>query len=97
MEPPVTSPSHVDPRALSTAPPLTVFDASVPGRRGVRPPPPEVPAVDPLAVLGRAARKQPAALPEIGELDAMRHYTRLSSLNFSIANAFYPLGSCTMK
>jgi glycine dehydrogenase subunit 2 len=97
MEPPVTSPSHVDPRALSTAPPLTVFDASVPGRRGVRPPPPEVPAVDPRAVLGRAARKQPAALPEIGELDAMRHYTRLSSLNFSIANAFYPLGSCTMK
>ena len=77
--------------------PLTVYDASQPGRRGVRPPPAGVPEVDPQIALGRAARKEPAALPEIGELDAMRHYTRLSSLNFSIANAFYPLGSCTMK
>ncbi len=81
----------------SGAPPLTVFDVSVPGRRGVRPPPPVVPAVDPAAALGRFARRAPAELPEIGELDTMRHYTRLSSLNFSIANAFYPLGSCTMK
>ena len=41
-------------------------------------------------------RKQPAALPEVGELDTQRHYTWLSEKNFSIANAFYPLGSCTM-
>jgi glycine dehydrogenase subunit 2 len=77
--------------------PLTVFDHSVTGRRGVRPPDAGVPEIDPAAALGRNARKDKAALPEIGELDAMRHYTRLSSLNFSIANAFYPLGSCTMK
>ncbi|HTE06939.1 MAG TPA: aminomethyl-transferring glycine dehydrogenase subunit GcvPB [Planctomycetota bacterium] len=79
--------------------PFTVFDASVAGRRGVRPPGLQgVPAVDPARVLpGHSVRKDAAALPEIGELDAMRHYTRLSSLNFSIANAFYPLGSCTMK
>ena len=77
--------------------PLTIFDVSRAGRRGVRPPPAGVPEVDPQAALGRAARKEAAALPEIGELDAKRHYTRLSSLNFSIANAFYPLGSCTMK
>ena len=77
---------------------LTVFDKSVSGRRGVRPPPPEVPDVDPARVLPAYARRaEPAALPEIGELDVMRHYTRLSTLNFSIANAFYPLGSCTMK
>jgi glycine dehydrogenase subunit 2 len=76
---------------------MTVFDVSVPGRRGVRPPAPGVTAVDPTDALGRFARREPAALPEIGELDAMRHYTRLSTLNFSIANAFYPLGSCTMK
>ncbi|MCC7371740.1 MAG: aminomethyl-transferring glycine dehydrogenase subunit GcvPB [Chloroflexi bacterium] len=36
-------------------------------------------------------------LPELGELDVVRHFTHLSSLNFSIDNAFYPLGSCTMK
>ena len=36
-------------------------------------------------------------LPELGELDVVRHFTHLSTLNFSIDNAFYPLGSCTMK
>jgi len=85
------------PVAASGEPPLTVFDHSVPGRRGVRPPAAGVPETDPAAALGRNLRRKQAALPEIGELDAMRHYTRLSSLNLSIANAFYPLGSCTMK
>lgn len=36
-------------------------------------------------------------LPEISELDGVRHYTKLSTKNFAIDNAFYPLGSCTMK
>ena len=39
----------------------------------------------------------PAVLPEVSELQAVRHYTRLSQLNFSIDTHFYPLGSCTMK
>ena len=42
------------------------------------------------------ARRAPL-LPEVSELDAVRHYTRLSQLNFSIDTHFYPLGSCTMK
>src|SRR6186713_2982953 len=42
-------------------------------------------------------RKQRAALPEVSELQAVRHFTRLSQLNFSIDTHFYPLGSCTMK
>ncbi len=42
-------------------------------------------------------RKQRAALAEVSELQAVRHYTRLSQLNFSIDTQFYPLGSCTMK
>lgn len=42
-------------------------------------------------------RKEPARLPEISELQLMRHYTRLSQDNFGIENGFYPLGSCTMK
>lgn len=42
-------------------------------------------------------RTRPAALPEVSELQAVRHFTRLSQLNFSIDTHFYPLGSCTMK
>jgi glycine dehydrogenase subunit 2 len=42
-------------------------------------------------------RDRPPALPEVSELDAVRHYTRLSQLNYSIDTHFYPLGSCTMK
>src|SRR5262249_35911148 len=39
----------------------------------------------------------PPALPELSELDVVRHYTNLSALNMSIDSNFYPLGSCTMK
>ena len=42
-------------------------------------------------------RKKRAELPEVSELQAVRHFTRLSQLNFSIDTHFYPLGSCTMK
>jgi glycine dehydrogenase subunit 2 len=42
-------------------------------------------------------RTEPLPLPEVSELDAVRHYTRLSQQNFSIDTHFYPLGSCTMK
>ncbi|MBV8405279.1 MAG: aminomethyl-transferring glycine dehydrogenase subunit GcvPB [Gammaproteobacteria bacterium] len=42
-------------------------------------------------------RQRPPLLPEVGELEAVRHFTRLSQLNFSIDTHFYPLGSCTMK
>jgi len=42
-------------------------------------------------------RKQKPLLPEVSELEAVRHYTRLSQKNFSIDTHFYPLGSCTMK
>src|SRR3990167_6822085 len=42
-------------------------------------------------------RKKRPLLPEVSEMQAVRHYTRLSQLNFSIDTHFYPLGSCTMK
>lgn len=42
-------------------------------------------------------RQQPAELPEVYEVDVIRHYTELSRRNFGIDNGFYPLGSCTMK
>ncbi len=72
-----------------------IFDRSVPGRRGVRLPRHDVPdEPEPEPELCRAA---PADLPEVSELDAVRHFTRLSQLNFSIDTHFYPLGACTMK
>ena len=42
-------------------------------------------------------RKDAPLLPEVSELETVRHFTRLSQLNFSIDTHFYPLGSCTMK
>ena len=42
-------------------------------------------------------RRTAARLPEVSELETVRHYTRLSQKNFSIDTHFYPLGSCTMK
>jgi glycine dehydrogenase subunit 2 len=76
----------------------TVFERSKAGRRGVLPPPceKELPPIEecvPIAFL----RKGPVGLPEVSELDAVRHYTRLSQKNMSVDGEFYPLGSCTMK
>src|SRR6185436_18089792 len=57
----------------------------------------DVPAVDSKRALSGLARKSPAALPEVSEPEAIRHFVRLSQWNFSIDTQFYPLGSCTMK
>jgi glycine dehydrogenase subunit 2 len=57
----------------------------------------DVPAVDVQKELGALARRTPAALPEVSEPEAIRHFVRLSQKNFSIDTQFYPLGSCTMK
>jgi len=54
----------------------------------------EAAAADLPANLRRTTRP---VLPEVSELDTVRHFTRLSQLNFSIDTHFYPLGSCTMK
>ena len=72
-----------------------IFEKSTPGRRGVGFPPSDVPthAVLPPGCL----RAAPAELPEVSELEAVRHFTRLSQRNFSVDTNFYPLGSCTMK
>ncbi len=43
------------------------------------------------------SRQVPAALPEVAEIDLVRHYTRLSQMNYGVDTGFYPLGSCTMK
>ena len=71
------------------------IEKSVPGRRGIRFARPSKPASAYLPE--RLLRKSPPRLPEMSELDVVRHYTRLSRLNFCLDTHFYPLGSCTMK
>jgi glycine dehydrogenase subunit 2 len=71
-----------------------IFDYSMPGR-GARAQWPAIEAAP--AVPARWRRTTRPVLPEASELDVVRHYTRLSQLNFSIDTHFYPLGSCTMK
>ena len=74
-----------------------IFELGAPGRHGASIAELDVPAVDPKAALGVLARQEPAALPEVSEPEAFRHFVRLSQWNYSIDTQFYPLGSCTMK
>jgi glycine dehydrogenase subunit 2 len=73
---------------------MLVFEQSRHGRRAHAQAPPPATTTDLPAEL---LRSELPPLPEVSELDALRHYTRLSQRNFSIDTHFYPLGSCTMK
>ena len=70
-----------------------LFDVSRPGREGVALPAPDVPETAIPAGLVRASLD----LPEIAEPEVMRHYLRLSHMNYCVDTGLYPLGSCTMK
>ena len=74
---------------------MLIFEHSQPGRRN----PSQAPAsaADAADIPERLRRTRRPLLPEVSELQAVRHYTRLSQQNFSIDTQFYPLGSCTMK
>ncbi len=72
-----------------------IFTRSRPGRLNRAQIPQRRPEADDLPRALRRRRRAP--LPELSELEAVRHYTRLSQKNFSIDTHFYPLGSCTMK
>ncbi len=75
-----------------------LFEISHPGRRCHRTPACDVPVRDPHTLLpADAVSAAPPPLPEIGEIDLIRHYVNLSKRNMSIDTNFYPLGSCTMK
>jgi glycine cleavage system P protein (glycine dehydrogenase) subunit 2 len=74
----------------------SIFEVSSPGRRGYELPPLDVPAAD-LKPLGDAARSSVDGFPEASEVDVVRHFVRLSRLNYAVDLGLYPLGSCTMK
>ncbi|MCK4851747.1 MAG: aminomethyl-transferring glycine dehydrogenase subunit GcvPB, partial [Candidatus Omnitrophica bacterium] len=72
-----------------------IFRRSGPGKEGVRLPARDCPpagAIDP-----RYTRTEAAELPGLSEPEVVRHFTRLSRMNFGVDSHFYPLGSCTMK
>ncbi len=71
----------------------TIYELSAPGREGVRFPKPDVPHTP----LPEGFERAHLPLPELSEVDVVRHFTHLSTLNYSIDRGFYPLGSCTMK
>jgi glycine dehydrogenase subunit 2 len=97
-EKPVVSAPHAAPRDLRRRPVPVIFERGSPGRVGYSLPASDVPDVPLDMVVPRACqRTRPAALPEVSELDVVRHYTALSHRNYSIDEGFYPLGSCTMK
>jgi len=72
-----------------------LFEKSVPGRKGFELPVPDVP--ENIRINRKFLTGGIPELPEIGELEVVRHFTRLASYNFSVDANFYPLGSCTMK
>src|SRR3984893_15562076 len=74
-----------------------LFEKSSPGKRGYRLPPLDVPEADAAKLLGDAARTEAPELPELSEIEIIRHFTRLSTWNYAIDLGMYPLGSCTMK
>jgi glycine dehydrogenase subunit 2 len=75
-----------------------LFELSHPGRRCHRLPACDVPAPDVRELLpAESLAAEPPPLPEVGEIDLVRHFVNLSSRNMSIDTNFYPLGSCTMK
>ena len=71
-----------------------IFEKGKKGRCGIKIPKSDVPSRE---FPSRYKRKKGPPLPELSELDVVRHFTRLSQLNFCVDTNFYPLGSCTMK
>ena len=74
-----------------------IFEKSSPGKKAYKLPPLDVPAVDPTELLGGQVREDLGEMPEVSEIEIIRHYTRLSTWNYAVDHGMYPLGSCTMK
>lgn len=75
----------------------TIFEYSSAGRIGVNVPKPDVDEKPIADLLGADNLRKDLPLPELSQVDVIRHFTRLSIANYSVDRGFYPLGSCTMK
>ena len=75
-----------------------IFELSSPGRFAYSLPALDVPSADPSTLVpSQFVRSTAPELPEVSEVDVIRHYSRLSQMNYGVDTHFYPLGSCTMK
>src|SRR6185312_13969318 len=74
-----------------------IFEKSSAGKAARKLPPLDVPEVDSSTLLGASERKDLGNMPEVSEIENIRHFTRLSTWNYAIDLGMYPLGSCTMK
>ncbi len=74
-----------------------IFEKSSPGKKAYKLPPLDVPDVDPGELLGEPPREDLGHMPEVSEIEIIRHFTRLSTWNYAVDHGMYPLGSCTMK
>jgi len=74
-----------------------IFEKSSPGKKAYRLEPLDVPEVDAAKELGTALRPDLGHMPEVSEVEIIRHFTRLSTWNYAVDHGMYPLGSCTMK
>src|SRR5882762_9722496 len=74
-----------------------IFEKSSPGKKAYRLAELDVPAVDAASLLGASVRNDLGVMPELSEIEIIRHFTRLSTWNYAIDLGMYPLGSCTMK
>ena len=74
-----------------------IFEISRPGRKGYQLPADKFETDGFAAIPADLLRKEKPELPEVSELDAVRHFTNLSTKNFGVDTGFYPLGRCTMK
>jgi len=74
-----------------------IFEKSSPGKKAFKLPPLDVSEVNAGELLGKAVREDLGQMPEVSEIEIIRHFTRLSTWNYAVDHGMYPLGSCTMK
>ena len=89
--------AHTPAGAPARGPRSLIFEVGAPESRCVEAPPLDVPLTSMDEMLGGHARSEPPLLPNVTELEIMRHYAHLASMNFGVDSGMYPLGSCTMK
>jgi glycine dehydrogenase subunit 2 len=74
-----------------------IFEKSSPGKKAYKLPELDVPAADSARLLGDLERRDLGNMPEVSEIEIIRHFTRISTWNYGVDTGLYPLGSCTMK